>query len=107
MSAHRPAAIGRRTQQVAAYVKRLRQARGWSLQELSDRLARTEKPTNRISITKWENGYRARIDVDELCALAEVFEMDPAELLGARCDRCNGNPPAGFVCGACGLGGQA
>lgn len=57
------------------------------------------------AVSKMERGTR-RIDVDDLVALAAAFGMRPEHLLTPwKCERCNGEPPDGFACRACGAEG--
>lgn len=53
-----------------------------------------------------ETGKRRRdVTVDELTAFAEVFSISPAELLSLKvCSFCDGQPPPGMSCNACGAG---
>lgn len=69
---------GSPSQRVADNVRRLRKARGWSLQDLSDRLAESGVEIGVNSLSKLEREQR-KIDVDEFAALADV--------LGVQTDR--------------------
>lgn len=73
---------------VAANVKRLRKARGWSLRVLSEQLSAVGRGLSQDAINKIENGSEQgtgkqirRVDVDDLVALAVVFEVNPSTLL--------------------------
>lgn len=66
---------------LAAQVRRLRDARGWSAQRLADELAAIGVPLDRSVIANLENGRRASVDVQELLALALAFGVTPAALL--------------------------
>lgn len=73
---------------VAANVKRLRQARGWSLRALSEALEGVGRKLSQDAINKIENGAEKdtkkqirRVDVDDLIALAVVFNVTPSTLL--------------------------
>lgn len=48
-----------------------------------------------------ENQYR-NVSVDQLMAFAGFFGCDAMALLTPACDVCEGLPPAGFTCNACG-----
>ena len=65
---------------VARNVLLLRAARGWTLVELSDRTQSTGFKVPPATLSKIERGD-ARVDVDQLCALAPVFGMTPGDLL--------------------------
>ncbi|MFC4611166.1 helix-turn-helix domain-containing protein [Streptomyces maoxianensis] len=73
---------------VAANVRRLRKARGWSLRSLSEALAKAGRGLSQDAINKIENGADEdtkrqirRVDTDDLVALAVVFGVSPAALL--------------------------
>lgn len=58
--------------------------------------------------TGGRNNARPRnVSVDQLVAFAEVFGCDPMDLLAAPCPTCEGVPPEGFTCNACGSVRQA
>jgi transcriptional regulator with XRE-family HTH domain len=76
-----PAAeIGPAGQQVAENVKLLRQRRGLSLRQLSELLARHDRPILASGLAKLEAGDR-RIDVDDLTVIAAVLGSTPMRLL--------------------------
>lgn len=73
---------------VAANVKRLRKARGWSLKALSEQLDAVGRKLSQDAINKIENGAEKatqkqirRVDVDDLIAFAVVFNVNPSTLL--------------------------
>lgn len=66
---------------LAAQVRRLRDARGWSAQRLADELAAVGAPLDRSVIANLENGRRASVDIQELFALALALEVTPLDLL--------------------------
>lgn len=87
---------------VRANILRLRKAQRLTTISLSSRLAELGRPIAANGITKIEKGTR-RVDVDDLAALASVLGVRPEQLLMPfECERCHGNPPAGFVCATCG-----
>lgn len=94
--------------QVMANVSGLRRARRMTLVELSDRLTRAGRPIPPLGLSRLEAGER-RVDVDDLVALAQVFNVSPAELLAevSVCRTCYGAPPAGFSCDTCGRAGES
>lgn len=59
-----------------------REARGWEQRELAERLTRAGRPMTQPSVSRMESGAR-RIDVDDLTALAQVFDTSIATLLPA------------------------
>ena len=80
--------LGASGRAVAANVRRLRKARGWSLRALSEALARVGRGLSQDAINKIENGAEEgttrqirRVDTDDLVALAVVFGVSPAALL--------------------------
>ncbi|MDD4866184.1 MAG: helix-turn-helix transcriptional regulator [Mycobacterium sp.] len=94
---------------VAAQVRALRNARGWTGQRLAQEMARLGIAWDRYTVTNLERGRRQDVTVDELQALADVFDIKyPWLLTAARpaCPQCNGAPPAGFRCLGCGQSGH-
>jgi transcriptional regulator with XRE-family HTH domain len=92
---------------VALNARRLRTARRWSVRDLSRRLRSLGCPISPATLCGRETGSRpARVSVDELAGLAEVFGVSPADLLSedltVTCSNCNGEPPSGFSCCICG-----
>ena len=86
-------------------VRRLREVRGLSLQKLSNGLGEVGHPLVPSGLGRLELGER-RVDVDDLVALAKVFDVPPVDLLEPwDCDVCHGQPPAGFTCSTCGANG--
>lgn len=61
-------------------IKKLRQSKGWSQEELGYRVH-----TTRQTISKWENGYSVP-DPSILIDLAGIFECSTANLLGETLD---------------------
>jgi transcriptional regulator with XRE-family HTH domain len=68
------AAVGRR-------VLGLRKSAGWSQEELGKRMAALGTDWSRISVQKLETGRRGAISVQELLALALVFDVPPVWIL--------------------------
>jgi transcriptional regulator with XRE-family HTH domain len=66
---------------VAHNVKVLREARGLTQTDVSDRMRTIGRPLLPTGVLKVEQGIR-RVDVDDLVALASVFGVPPDELLG-------------------------
>jgi transcriptional regulator with XRE-family HTH domain len=92
---------------VIGNVRRLRKARKWSAQRLVEALAPHGVPlASRSVLANWETGRREGISVDDLAALGAVFEVDPWSLTDTpHCLTCQGEPPAGYACLACGQHG--
>lgn len=68
---------------VAAYVEDLRNQRGWSVQHLADRCAEAGQPSLKRSVlVNLQRGRRRYLTIGELMALAAVFDVVPAALLG-------------------------
>lgn len=66
--------------QVAANVRRIREARQWSTYDLARRLAEVGRPIAASAIAKVERAER-RVDVGDLTALAAVLRVSPSALL--------------------------
>lgn len=83
-------------------VQRLRMQRHWSYRDLEERLSRAGRAIPTVELGWIEAGER-RVDVDDLVALAAVFDVGVEQLLQppADCDTCHGTPPAGFMCMEC------
>ncbi|MDD4866185.1 MAG: helix-turn-helix transcriptional regulator [Mycobacterium sp.] len=90
---------------VAAQMRALRKARGWSAERLALEMTRAGLRWDRQVVTRLENGHRGTFSIVELQALADVFGItDPWRLTAERpaCPRCCGTPPAGYICQAFG-----
>ncbi|MET7437803.1 helix-turn-helix domain-containing protein [Streptomyces sp. NPDC005496] len=87
-------------------VRRLREQHRWSYRELEERLASAGRIIPALNLSAIDAGER-HIDVDDLVALAAVFDVGSGELLRppADCDTCHGAPPAGFRCMECDTSG--
>lgn len=72
--------LGSAGKQLALNVAQIRKARGLSLRGLSEVLKDAGWTLGADSLNKIELGMR-RVDVDELVALAAVFEVEPTILL--------------------------
>lgn len=67
-------------QNVAANVRRIREARGWSTYELARTLKDAGRPISPSAIAKVERAER-RVDVGDLTALAAALKVNPSALL--------------------------
>lgn len=83
-------------------IRRLREQRRWSYREVEERLVQTGRVIPVLELSAIDTGER-RVDVDDLVALAAVFDLSVEELLQppADCATCHGAPPAGFMCMEC------
>ena len=83
-------------------IRRLREQRGWSYREVEERLARAGRTIPILNLSAIDAGER-NVDVDDLVALAAVFDLSVGELLQppADCETCHGAPPPGFMCMEC------
>lgn len=66
---------------VAQRVKELRKRTGLSAARLAEEMTKAGIPWKREIVANLENGRRDRLDVDELLALAAVFQVPPVALL--------------------------
>lgn len=89
---------------VARRVRVLRKARGWSAKQLAEQCAELGAPWLTGDVLYLLEGARSRrINVDDLVALAKVFDTSAEQLLNATwCTVCGDAPPAGFTCNDCG-----
>lgn len=83
-------------------VRRLREQRRWSYREVEERLSRAGRAISTLGLSAIDTGERT-VDVDDLVALATVFDLSVEELLQppADCATCHGAPPPGFMCMEC------
>jgi transcriptional regulator with XRE-family HTH domain len=83
-------------------VRRLREQHHWGYQDVEERLARAGRAISVLGLSAIDTGER-RVDVDDLVALAAVFDTGIEELLlpPADCKTCHGAPPTGFMCLEC------
>jgi transcriptional regulator with XRE-family HTH domain len=78
--------LGPAGQNVRRNVRRLREDRRWSYRELSERLAQVGHAIPTVELG-WVDAGERRVDVDDLVALAAVFDLTPGELLEPPADR--------------------
>lgn len=96
---------GKAARNVAANLRRLRDARGLSTTALERMLGERDRPIHSSAITRIEHCQRG-VDVDDLVVLADIFDVSPTALLEPfECPTCEGEPPSGFVCRMCGAEG--
>ena len=93
------------SQEAIARMRQLREAKGLSAQKLATRMTVQGHPLSRTTIANMENGHsRSMMTVDELFAFARALCVSPEVIIGTAplCSACQGDPPAGFQCLACG-----
>lgn len=96
-----------RSAKVAARMRIMRQARGWSTFRMADELTKAGHAIRRGAVAGLECGARKYVTVDELCAIAQAFDVAPSSLLddGPVCSTCKDAPPMHMVCLNCGAEG--
>ena len=67
----------------AKRISELRTQRGWSQQDLADRIAQESAPISRSTIAKLESGVRGKLKVAEAEAFARAFGLSLAEFTGS------------------------
>jgi transcriptional regulator with XRE-family HTH domain len=75
--------LGWASLRVAALIRDAREARDMTLERLSREMGARGHPMGQSTLSNIETGQR-RINVDDLVALADVFEMLPADLMPGR-----------------------
>ena len=102
MSNRQRGPLGPAGNNVRRNIRRLREARQWSYREVEERLSRAGRTIPVLAQSAIDAGER-RVDVDDLVALATVFDLGVEELLQppADCETCHGAPPPGFMCLEC------
>ena len=82
-------------------IKRERERRGWNIRDLS-----AKSGTSINSISRAERGHDLMLS--NAIAITAALGLSLSVLLDDReCARCDGEPPAWFICVACGQGGAA
>lgn len=89
---------------VIARIRRARRASGMSAQALADAITARGYKVSRETLAGAENGLRATVSVDLAVHAAQVLAVPVVSFLTDQpwCERCNNNPPPGFVCKECG-----
>src|SRR2546429_4451076 len=83
------------TEQIADRIRMLRLERRWSARELAEACDRQGVHSlSRATIAKIESGLRKSLRDDEVAALATVFGISAANLLGTSATREYSQPPA-------------
>jgi transcriptional regulator with XRE-family HTH domain len=87
---------------VMRHVRRMRKRRGWSAEHLAELVTATGEPIHRSTLAGMEIGKTKHVSVDQLVAFATVFGVPIETFLQRLCESCDGQPPTGFRCLACG-----
>lgn len=95
-------------QVVAFNMRRLRRDRGWTQQELGERLGGRSNASVSAMERSCESKRVKKFDADEIAMIADVLGVTPNELFTPRtpCPNCQDSPPAGFTCRKCGAEGE-
>ena len=90
-----PPVFGRR-------IQRLREARHWSLRDAAEKCGFAAAST----IMRAEQG--SDVALSSAIAIAAMYGVPLSVLLAeSACETCDGMPPDGFICAACGAGGTS
>ena len=90
---------------VAANIRALRQARGWTQRQVSD-LMEWGHPAVACRAEGRNSKRPQRIFTErEVRQLARIFAVTPEQLTLRTCAHCHGLPPTGFACLSCGAKG--
>jgi hypothetical protein len=87
---------------VGVNIRTLRQRKGWTQAELGELMGWPNASTV-CAAEGHRNGRQRGFTTREIRQLAAIFGVTPRQLT-ARCQNCNGRPPNGFSCLACGAG---
>lgn len=68
------------TEAVASRVRQLRRTRGWTAEELADRMTEVGIPWNQPVVSRLETGKRESISLAEVLALAYILDVAPIHL---------------------------
>lgn len=98
---------------VGQRLRALRISHGWSVRHLVEKCITVgfEATSNIIENIEGQKRpsaaerQRRRVTVDELVALARVFNVPASSLLAPECADCGDIPRQGFTCNACGTRG--
>jgi transcriptional regulator with XRE-family HTH domain len=85
---------------IGANIRALRQRNGWTQARLGELMGWPTTAT--VCAAEGHRSDRQRgFTIRELTRLAAIFGVAPSKLT-TRCANCDGHPPAGFACLACG-----
>jgi transcriptional regulator with XRE-family HTH domain len=85
---------------VGLNIRTLRQRKGWSQAKLGE-LMGWQSASTVCAAEGRRDGRQRGFTAREIERLADVFGVSPRQLT-TRCVNCNGQPPTGFACLACG-----
>ena len=85
---------------VGANIRTLRQRKGWTQSKLGELMGWQSNSTV-CAAEGHRNGRQRGFATEEVKQLADIFGVTPWQLT-TRCANCEGHPPAGFACLACG-----
>jgi transcriptional regulator with XRE-family HTH domain len=85
---------------VGMNIRTLRQRKGWSQAKLGE-LMGWQSASTVCAAEGRRDGRQRGFTAREIERLAAIFGISPRQLT-TRCTNCNGQPPAGFACLACG-----
>lgn len=85
---------------VGVNIRTLRQRKGWSQAKLGE-LMGWHSASTVCAAEGRRDGRQRGFTSREIERLAAIFGVSPPQLT-TRCVNCNGQPPAGFACLACG-----
>jgi transcriptional regulator with XRE-family HTH domain len=85
---------------VGVNIRALRQRQGWTQAELGE-LMGWHSASTVCAAEGRRDGRQRGLDASEVERLAAIFGVSPRQLT-TPCANCNGQPPAGFACLACG-----
>ncbi len=91
---------------VGVNIRTLRQRKGWSQAKLGE-LMGWQSASTVCAAEGRRDGRQRGFTAREIERLAAIFGVSPRQLT-TQCTNCNGQPPTGFACMACGaaLGGH-
>ena len=85
---------------IGVNIRTLRQRKGWTQAELGELMGWPNASTV-CAAEGHRNGRQRGFTAGEIRQLAAIFGITPWQLT-AQCENCNGRPPNGFSCLACG-----
>jgi len=85
---------------VGMNIRTLRQRKGWSQSKLGE-LMGWQSASTVCAAEGRRDGRQRGFTAREIERLAAIFGISPRQLT-TRCTNCDGQPPAGFACLACG-----
>jgi transcriptional regulator with XRE-family HTH domain len=85
---------------VGANIRALRQRKGWTQATLGE-LMSWQNASTVCAAEGHRNGRQRGFTTGEVKRLAAIFGISPWQLT-TRCSNCEGHPPTGFACLACG-----